>query len=126
MTPAARTYMRHFGLSMVAYIIVLIIISLLLQHLSDSPWRIPLALAPVVPVGFALWAFLTFLGRMDELQQRIQLQAFAFAALATGMLFFSYGFLETVGFPHIPLLWVLPTMIALWGVSLAFLTRRYG
>jgi hypothetical protein len=83
------------------------------------------ALAPVIPIGFMIFAFLNYLKGIDELQQRIQLQAIGFSAGTTSLLTFSYGFLEGVGFPPISLLWVFPVMILLWGLGLAFISRRY-
>lgn len=39
-----------------------------------------------------------FFSSMDELQRRIQLEAFAFSFGATGIVTFSYGLLTYVGF----------------------------
>lgn len=125
MQDEAKTYTLRFTLAMTAYAIAIVGSRLLMDAMPDSLWRVSLALIPIIPVGLALWAFLTFLSQMDELQQRIQLKAFAFAALTTGMLSFSYGLLETAGLPHLPLVWILPTMIMLWGLSVGVLTRRY-
>ncbi|MDZ7705911.1 MAG: hypothetical protein U5L04_15665 [Trueperaceae bacterium] len=125
MKQAAKTYNRRFFAAMAAYVVVLFVSVEMIEWIGDSPWRIPLALAPIVPIGFALWAFLTYLGEMDELQQRIQLRAFALAALTTGLLTFSYGFLEIVGFSSVSLLWIFPTMLGLWGVAVGIMSRRY-
>jgi hypothetical protein len=61
----------------------------------------------------------------DELQQRIQLLAIGFAAGVTGLLTFSYGFLEMIGMPHLSSIWVLPMMILLWGIGMAYFSRKY-
>jgi hypothetical protein len=79
-----------------------------------------------VPVGFALLAFIRALGRMDELQRRIQLDAVGFGFGATAIITFTYGLLELVGFPPISFIWVLPLMAALWGVGAVFAARRYA
>ncbi len=125
MKNAVRKYHRRFFAAMAAYVVVLLGTVEIIDRIGDSPWRIPLALAPVVPVSVAVWAFLTYLGEMDELQRRIQLRAFALAALTTGLLTFSYGFLEIVGFPAVTVLWVFPTMLGLWGVGVWILSRHY-
>jgi hypothetical protein len=44
----------------------------------------------------------------------------------TALLTFSYGFLENVGFPHFSWIWVLPLMVALWGLGGALASLRYG
>ena len=86
---------------MLAYCVVLIVALTLLQNNPHAPWRIPLALAPVIPAFFALLAFMRFLGRMDELQRRIQLEAIGLSFGATAILTFAYGFLQLVGFPSV-------------------------
>lgn len=125
MNHATKTYTRQFIIAMFAYAVTLTASISLLKLLPESPWRIPLVLLPVIPVLFGLRAFIELLSRMDELQQRIQLQGIAFAAGTTGMLTFTYGFLELIGFPPISWLWIFPLMIVLWGFGLALATRKY-
>ena len=121
-----KRYYREFTLSMGAYVLVLILATSLLKRLELSRTvQIILALAPVIPIVFVVAAILRAMQDSDELIQRIQLQAVAFSAIATGLITFSYGFLENVGFPDFPTIWVLPMMFALWGVSLGYFTRRY-
>jgi hypothetical protein len=126
MNDATRSYLKEFGAAMLAYSVVLPISIVLIQANPHAPWRFPLALAPVVPAALAMWAYVRALGRMDELQRRIQLEALALACGGTGLLTFSYGFLEDVGFPHVSLIWVLPLLIALWGVGVAAASRKYN
>jgi hypothetical protein len=125
MNQVAKEYSLQLMLSMVAYAVVLTGSIWLLNRGVSAGWQIPLAVAPVVPVLFALRAYLRFLNGVDELQQHIQLNAVGFAAGATGILTFTYGFLENVGFPHLSPIWVLPTMIALWGLASLVVSRRY-
>ncbi|HYX48588.1 MAG TPA: hypothetical protein VE843_02510, partial [Ktedonobacteraceae bacterium] len=115
---ASKTYTREFLTAMAAYVIVLpISISLIIASPHTAWWRIPLALVPIVPILFAMRAFLRFFSSMDELQRRIQLEAFAFSFGATGILTFSYGLLTYVGFPTLSWVWIFPLMIALWGIG---------
>jgi putative transcriptional regulator len=90
---AAIAYTRDFGLSMGAYVVSLPI-SLALLDRVDQPLKTVVALIPLIPAGFALVAYLRFLGRMDELGKRIQLEALGFGFGAAGMLALAYGFLE--------------------------------
>lgn len=123
---AGKRYTREFLMAMGAYVIVLIVsITLINVSPASAWWRIPLALAPVVPAIFAMMAYIRFLQRMDELQRRIQLEALAFGFGGAGVLTFSYGFLENVGFPHLSWLFVFPLMIALWGIGVAIASWRY-
>jgi len=91
----------------------------------DQPLKTAVALVPLIPAGFALVAYLRFLGRMDELGKRIQLEALAFGFGAAGVLTFAYGFLENAGFPQLSYIWVFPVMIALWGIGGAIAQYRY-
>lgn len=123
---ASKLYTREFLTAMAAYVVVLpISIALIIASPPSAWWRIPLALAPVIPILFALRAFMRFFRRMDELQRRIQLEALAFSFAVIGVVTFSYGCLVYVGFPSISWVYILPLMIALWGIGQALATRRY-
>lgn len=125
MNSAEKTYLRDFLIAMAAYVILLIASIGVMPLLEESNWRFLVVLIPVIPVLFGMRAFIRFLDRMDELQRKIQLAGIAFAAGTTGILTFTYGFLEQVGFPPLPSLWVFPLMILLWGLGTAFASRRY-
>ena len=121
---AARAYTRELGLAMAAYVIV-VLVSIKLVGGLDQPIKTLVALTPLVPATLALFAYLRFLSRMDELGRRIQLEALAFGFGAAGMLTFAYGFLENAGFPQLSSIWVFPLMIALWGIGGAIASYRY-
>jgi len=121
---AARAYTRELGLAMAAYVIV-VLVSIRLVGGLDQPIKTLVALTPLIPATLALFAYLRFLSRMDELGRRIQLEALAFGFGAAGMLTFAYGFLENAGFPQLSYIWVFPTMIALWGIGGAIASYRY-
>ena len=121
---AARAYTRELGLAMAAYVIV-VLISIKLVGNLEQPIKTLVALTPLAPAALALFAYLRFLSRMDELGRRIQLEALAFGFGAAGMLTFAYGFLENAGFPQLSYIWVFPLMIALWGVGGAIASYRY-
>jgi ABC-type cobalamin transport system permease subunit len=121
---AARAYTRELGLAMAAYVIV-VLVSIKLVGGLDQPIKTLVAIAPLVPAALALFAYLRFLSRMDELGRRIQLEALAFGFGAAGMLTFAYGFLENAGFRQLSYIWVFPLMIFLWGVGGAIASYRY-
>ncbi len=74
---AARAYTRELGLAMAAYVIV-VLVSIRLVGGLDQPIKTLVALTPLIPATLALFAYLRFLSRMDELGRRIQLEALAF------------------------------------------------
>jgi hypothetical protein len=125
MTSAGKSYMVEFGSAMLAYVILLPVSITVIQRIPDSPWRFAVALVPIIPLFFALGAMLRFFGKLDELARRIQFDAFAVSAGVTGLAAFAYGMLENVGAPPLSMVWVLPFIIAVWGVTAAVSSRRY-
>src|SRR2546430_113127 len=77
-----------------AWYVLVVLASISLIGGVGQPIKTLVALAPLIPAAFALFAYLRFVSRMDELGQRIQLEALAFGFGAAGMLTFAYGFLE--------------------------------
>jgi hypothetical protein len=121
---ASRAYTRELLIAMAAYVVA-VLITVMLTPDIDPALRAPFVLIPLVPSAFALRAYLRFLGRMDELGRKIQLEALAIGFGAAGMLTFAYGFLENAGFPQLSYVFVFPLMIFLWGVGGIIATRRY-
>lgn len=122
-----KRYNRELLIAVLAYLIVLVAsISILKQGWIDMKWFvIAISLAPSLPVAFVIIAMMRALRDSDELQQRVQLMATAFSAALTGFITFSYGFLENAGFPKFPTFLVFPMLVAFWGISLAYFSRKY-
>jgi ABC-type multidrug transport system permease subunit len=122
----AKAYKRTYYIAMIIYAVVLLASVFLTKHGPPSAWwRIPLALVPLIPVFFALRAFLRFFSRLDELQRRIQLEALALSFGVTCVVTWSYGLLEYVGFPDVSLIWVPPFMLLFWSISVHIASQRY-
>ncbi len=126
MDKTTRRYLRHFLVIMVLYVISVVISVRQLPLLKGTVGRIVAAIAPVLPLLLLVWAFLKYLNNVDELQQKIHLNAIAWAAGMTGLITMTIGFLENVGLPRLSWLYIFPLMMALWGIGLAFFTRRYS
>ncbi len=126
MTQAARQYTRRFTLAMVGYVITILITQSLLNNMeANSLPSYLVSIIPVIPVGFGMFAFLSYLRTMDELQRRIQLDAVGFSVVLTTIITFTLGMLETAGLPSIGLVWVMPMLIGFWGIGLRFAGKRY-
>jgi hypothetical protein len=115
----------EFGLAMLAYLMVLVGSVTVLEANPTADWRYYIAALPVIPAAVVIWVFVRALGKLDELQKRIQTQAFGFSLATTALLTFAYGFLEGVGLPHLNWTFVLPLIALLWGVGTAIFTLRY-
>ncbi len=108
------------------YIVLLIgSVTVLTNFELPKAAQIAITLIPVIPTIFVLLAVMRALRDSDELQQKIQLQAVTFSAIVTGLITFTYGFLENIGFPHLPSLFIFPLMLALWGMGAGIFARKY-
>lgn len=121
-----KRYFKEFGISMGIYVVAVIVSTTILNNFEfPQIAQIIITLIPVIPTIFVVISILRGLRESDELQQRIQLQAVTFSAITTGLITFSYGFLENIGFPPFPTIWVLPIMFFLWGISLSYFWKKY-
>ena len=129
MTPAARRYGREFLPAMAAYAVMLLASTWLLRSIDSTPLRALLALLPFVPVVYAAGALLRFLQAIDEFQRKLQLEAFALAALALTLSSFALGLLtagDVIAPPaDLVLLLVLPVFCVLHGLFACLAARRY-
>ncbi|MFW9080914.1 hypothetical protein ACOI9X_16810 [Pseudomonas sp. P2757] len=122
-----KRYYQEMAASLALYSIVLMASLLALQHLTQASiyLRTAITLTPVIPAALMCWSIVRQMRRMDEMHLRIQFEALGFAFAASALLTFSYGFLENVGAPHIPWLWVWPVMGVMWMIGLQIARRRY-
>ena len=118
-------YFREFGGAMVLYTITIAVSSMLRGDISHRGLAIAIELSPIIPVFLAFWAIIRQIKRMDELQRRIQSEAFALAGILLSLAMMVYGFAENVGAPQLPVIWVTPILIGLWGICMPIISRRY-
>ncbi len=127
MTFSPRKYNRDFIAATAVYAGVLLATRLLAKRYDASGLLLViLAGLPIVPAVGATLVYMRHYKTMDELQKRIQVEAFAAGALFVGLATFSLGFVEDVAAPRISLIWVLPAMIASWGFIACLLRYRYA
>jgi hypothetical protein len=128
--PAQSTWITYraqieIGLALLAYMMFLLGSVTALRANPDAPWRYIVAVVPVAPAALALFFFVRRIARLDELQRRIQTEAFGFSLGATALITFAYGFLEGTGMPHLNWTYILPLMAILWAVGTAIFKFRY-
>jgi len=125
-TQVLKRYYKEFFISMTFYVILLIASITVIENFNlPQAIKIIVVLIPVIPTIFVIIAIMRALQDSDELQQKVQLNAITFSAITTGLITFSYGFLENIGFPSFPTIWILPIMFFLWGISLGYFWRKY-
>jgi hypothetical protein len=88
-SPCSKQYSFKTDLKLNAWFGVAAVVALGVQLLLrqnpewSGPTRASLALTPMVPGLLYVWSCVRFIGGMDELQRRIQLEALLFATLGT-------------------------------------------
>lgn len=99
---SVKRFLVEFAVIMLAYMLCVVISSAYVSSMSDGAAKIALALLPVIPMI-----------------------ALAVAFVCTALTTFSYGFLETAGFPRLSAFMVWPIMGGVWCVATIIGTRRY-
>ncbi|MEO1039226.1 MAG: hypothetical protein AAFX09_06740 [Pseudomonadota bacterium] len=100
----------------------------LLPNIEDtaSVFRLLIALAPILPALAVLRVVVLSTRELDEVQARIQLEAFVISAITVSFACFTWGFMERwLEVPAISVLWVLPTMCGVFGFARLYVSRRY-
>jgi hypothetical protein len=128
--PAQSTWVIYrsqieIGLALLAYMMLLVGSVTVLRGNPEAEWRYLLAVVPVLPAALVVFLFVRRLAQTDELQKRIQTEAFGFALAGTALLTFTYGFLEGAGLPHLNWTFILPLIAVLWAIGAAIFTFRY-
>lgn len=116
-----RAYTFEFGGAMLAYIVILVGVVASRPH-SENTW---IEVLPALPLILAFWAIIRQYRRLDEFYKRIHAQAFALGAMILGLGVTVWGFAENAGMPALQTIWIAPALIALWGLCLPIVMRRY-
>jgi len=109
----------------IAYAVTLPLSIVLMREMDFGVLSMGIALLPMIPVIFGVIVLVRMIDALDELERRVQLQALAISGMVTGLGTFAYSLLERTGLPPLSLTWVLPILIALWGVGNFIARRRY-
>ncbi|MGI4720828.1 MAG: hypothetical protein ACRYGO_09325 [Janthinobacterium lividum] len=96
-----KAYMRELGGSILVYMVLLVAAVRWGRPLEEGVVRTLVLLSPMVGFGLALWAIARHFARVDEYIRRFLLESLALGAGITGGVTFTYGFLETAGFPRL-------------------------
>lgn len=124
-----RRYTREMLVGMGSYMVLLFVSLLLLRYIDAPALRALIALLPVAPIALVLRAMVRFIRGVDELQQRIELEAICIAAALVSLAYMTGGFLQAAGAIDVPasaaMLWVFPLVCATYGIAKSVVARRY-
>lgn len=122
---SGRRYTTRFVVAMTAYTVLLVAGISIANAIPESPWRYAAALLPVPAVITLAWALWRYVIEADELQSRMLLEGLGMSIAGTGICTFAYGMLQIVGAPALGWIWVLPMLLAWFGVGAAVTNLRY-
>ena len=123
-TSAFRRYLIEFSGAMGAYVAVMLVVMPFVRQAVDSPWRVPVGLVPLLPVGLAVWAMVRHYHRMDEMARRAIIESLGMAFVLAAPTVITLGFLDSAGL-EVDIWWAWVTMGASWLVGALLVGLRY-
>jgi hypothetical protein len=124
-----KQYQRQSMLAMIAYVAVMLGVWPLVRTVTGLPLKVLLALAPVLPMLYMIALMARRIRDSDELEQRTHLIALGAATGVVGALSMIGGFLASAqvwSMDGTILIWVFPALLCCYGVTRAWVARRYG
>jgi hypothetical protein len=112
----ARAYRRELFGSITVYIVLLLASIRFGRPMAEGVLRTIVLTSPMIGFGLMIWAVTRQFGRVDEYARQLLLETLAMAAAITGALTFTYGFLETAGYPRLSMFIVWAVLGTSWGV----------
>jgi hypothetical protein len=97
----ARVYYREMAASLAVYTALLLASARFGRPMADGVARTFILASPMIGFGLMIWSIARQLSRIDEYRRQRLLNALAIVAAVTAGLSFTYGFLETAGYPHL-------------------------
>ncbi len=111
--------------AVVIYLAGLYLCAWFIENHPGSKWGIPIAMVPIVGIALALSYAMRYVRGMDELHQKMHLEALAFAFSAQWFILIAYGFLRLAGITLFEAEVLAPIMMLLWCAGLLMAMWRY-
>ncbi len=108
-------YRELFG-SLAIYAVMLVLTILYGRGMPEGIVRTLVLASPMIGFFLAIWAIGRHLKRIDEYLRQFTLENIALAGAVTAGLTFTYGFMETAGYPKLSMFSVWMVMCGAWGV----------
>lgn len=119
-----RAYRGELLTAIAVYVVLLFASIRYGRPLDDGLLRTAVLLAPMIGFAMMIRAIARHVARVDEYQRMRLLETLALAFGITGAVTFSYGFLETAGFPKVTMFSVWMVMGVSWGIASLVLAMR--
>jgi len=111
----ARAYKKELWTAVAVYVVLLFGSIYVGRRVDEGVLRTVIMVIPMIGFGLMIRAIARHVARIDEYQRQRLLESLALAFAITGGLTFTYGFLETAGFPRLSMFTVWIIMGASWG-----------
>jgi hypothetical protein len=112
-----RAYRIELFAAIAVYIVLLLASIRFGRPMDDGLLRTVVLLSPMIGFGLMIRSIARHVARVDEYQRMRLLETLALAFGITGAVTFSYGFLETAGYPKLSMFSVWMVMGVSWGVA---------
>ena len=111
----ARAYKTELWTAVAVYVVLLFGSIYAGRRMDEGVLRTVVMVIPMIGFGLMIRAIARHVARIDEYQRQRLLESLALAFAITGGVTFTYGFLETAGFPRLSMFTVWIIMGASWG-----------
>jgi len=111
-----NTYLRELLGSLGIYALLLVAAIRFGRPMEEGVLRTIFLLSPMIGFCLGLWAISRHMNRLDEYLRRMLLESVALGAALTAGLTFTYGFLETAGYPKLSMFTVWMVLCGATGV----------
>jgi len=115
----ARAYKTELWTAVAVYIVLLFGSISFGKRMDEGALRTVVLVLPMIGFGLMIRAIARHVSRIDEYQRQRLLETLALAFGITGAVTFTYGFLETAGFPRLSMFTVWIIMGSSWGAVCA-------
>ena len=125
-----KRYLREFFPAICTYVVPIIVFAGLVPGTQSTLGRGLPALLPLLPIMLVIRAIVRVIRDQHELERRIDLEAIAIAAMTTGLGYFSFGLMPSVGLgwrvePAAVAIWVMPCLFGSFVAAKGLVARRY-
>ncbi|MGO4477026.1 hypothetical protein AB4Z32_12310 [Massilia sp. 2TAF26] len=118
----ARAYTLELMIALAVYTVLLMAAIRYGRPMEDGWLRTLVLVSPMIGFGLMIRTIVRHFARIDEYQRMRMLENLAIATAITGAVTFTYGFMETAGFPKLSMFYVWVVMCS--SVAVVNLARR--
>jgi hypothetical protein len=112
----ARAYKTELWTAVAIYAVLLFASISMGRRMEAGMLRTVVMVIPMIGFGLMIRAIARHVARIDEYQRQRLLETIALSAAITGAVTFTYGFLETAGFPRLSMFSVWIIMGGSWAL----------